>query len=115
MFVVVRRLFPVAFSFYARRSGGDYFPVMPTIAPSTLTIRVLLFASYAETLGCDALELVLENPATVGDAVERLRALPRGERLPPRPLCALNLAQTSLHALLSAGDELAILPPLAGG
>jgi molybdopterin converting factor small subunit len=88
---------------------------MSTAAAGTLSIRVLLFASYAEILGLDALELALESPATVGDALERLRALPGGEGLPPRPLCALNQSQTRAEVLLAPGDELAILPPLAGG
>jgi sulfur-carrier protein len=88
---------------------------MPSATATTVTLRVLLFASYAETLGVDSVELTLDSPATVGDALERLRALPGGERLPPRPLCALNLSQVSPNAPLSGGDELAILPPLAGG
>jgi sulfur-carrier protein len=81
----------------------------------TLTVRVLLFASYAETLGFDSITLTMRAPATVGDALERLRSLPGGERLPPKPLCALNLSQARPDAPLSAADELAILPPLAGG
>jgi molybdopterin synthase sulfur carrier subunit len=88
---------------------------MPSTAAPTLTVRVLLFASYADTLGFDALELSFEPPATVGDVLDRLRALPGGERLPPRPLCALNLTHVRSDAPLSGGDELAILPPLAGG
>lgn len=88
---------------------------MPSATATTITFRVLLFASYAETLGVDSIELTLDSPATVGDALERLRALPGGEKLPPRPLCALNLSQVSANAPLSPGDELAVLPPLAGG
>jgi sulfur-carrier protein len=88
---------------------------MPITAPPTVTVRVLLFASYADTLGVDSLELSLESPATVGDALDRLRSLPGGERLPRKPLCALNLTHVRPDAPLSAGDELAILPPLAGG
>jgi molybdopterin converting factor small subunit len=88
---------------------------MPSAAISTLTVRVLLFASYAEALGVDAVELSFESPVTVGDALQRIRSLPGGERLPPHPLCAVNLSQASADAPLSAGDELAILPPLAGG
>jgi sulfur-carrier protein len=88
---------------------------MTDTAVSTLTIRVLLFASYAETLGFDTLELELNSLATVGDVLDRLRVLPGGERLPPKPLCALNLSQVTADAPLSSGDELALLPPLAGG
>jgi molybdopterin converting factor small subunit len=86
-----------------------------TAVASTVTIRVLLFASYAETLGSDALEMVLDNPARVSDALERLRAFPGGDRLPPKPLCALNLTQVEPETPLRVGDELAILPPLSGG
>jgi molybdopterin synthase sulfur carrier subunit len=82
---------------------------------SLVRVRVLLFASYADTLGFDSVELSFDKPAKVSDAVERLRALPGGERLPPKPLCALNLTHVSPDARLSGGDELALLPPLAGG
>lgn len=78
-------------------------------------MRVLLFASYAEILGVDSVDMSLDSPATVGDALERLRTLPGGEKLPPRPLCALHLSQVGVDAPLSRGDELAVLPPLAGG
>jgi molybdopterin converting factor small subunit len=88
---------------------------MMVTSPSTLTVRVLLFASYADTLGIHSIELNFEPPATVGDALSRLRSLPGGERLPAKPLCALNLTHVRADSLLSAGDELAILPPLAGG
>ncbi|HEY0351868.1 MAG TPA: MoaD/ThiS family protein [Gemmatimonadales bacterium] len=88
---------------------------MPSATFATVTFRVLLFASYAEALGVDSIELTLDSPATVGDALEQLRALPGGDKLPPKPLCALNLAQVSTNAPLSDGDELAVLPPLAGG
>jgi molybdopterin converting factor small subunit len=88
---------------------------MRSATAPTLSVRILLFASYAEILGFDAIELALHSPATVSDVLERLRALPGGERLPSRPLCALNLSQTKLDAALEPGDELAILPPLAGG
>jgi len=86
-----------------------------TAVASTVTVRVLLFASYAELLGSDALELVLESPARVSDALARLSASPGGERLPAKPLCALNLTQVEPDTLLRAGDELALLPPLSGG
>jgi molybdopterin converting factor small subunit len=88
---------------------------MPSAATSTLTVRLLLFASYAEALGIDAIELTLDDGATVADAIGQLRALPGGERLPPKPLCAINLSQASPGTRLRAGDELAVLPPLAGG
>ena len=88
---------------------------MQSAATSTLTVRVLLFASYAESLGLDSLDLSFAGNATVADAMNQLRELPGGDRLPPRPLCAINLSQVSPNTALNHGDELAILPPLAGG
>ncbi len=88
---------------------------MTVTAPPTVTVRVLLFASYAERLGFESLELRLPGPARVAQAIERLRALPGGSELPARPLCALNLSHVTLDHAISDGDEMAILPPLAGG
>ncbi len=89
--------------------------MLPAAAPSTLTVRVLLFARYADLLGRDALDLILEGPATVSDALDRLRELPGAKTLPLRPLCAVNQAQVTTNHLLSDGDEVAILPPMSGG
>ncbi len=88
---------------------------MPIAAPPSVTVRVLLFASYAEGLGADSLELTLSSPATVGDVLERLRTLPGGGLLPPKPLCARNLAHADATEPVAHGDEIAVLPPLAGG
>jgi molybdopterin converting factor small subunit len=88
---------------------------MPGTAASTLTVRILLFASYADALGFDTIDLDFDRSATVGDALRRLRSLPAGDRLPPKPMCALNLTHVSYDTPLAGGDELAVLPPLAGG
>jgi molybdopterin converting factor small subunit len=92
-----------------------YFSDMATTHAAALRVRVLLFGSYAEALGFDLTELSLQPSSRVGDAVERLRALPGGEKLPVRPLCARNLCQVGLEDPLSPEDELALLPPLSGG
>jgi molybdopterin converting factor small subunit len=89
---------------------------MTLIAASPVTVRVLLFGSYAEALERETLDLALpEGSTSIGNAVEQLRALPGGDRIPHKPLCALNLKQAPLDAVLRSGDELALLPPLAGG
>jgi molybdopterin converting factor small subunit len=88
---------------------------MPAAAPAAVTVRILLFASYAEALGTESLSLTLGGTPTVADAVARLRTLPGGDRLPPKPLCARNLAHAALTDPLVPGDELAVLPPMAGG
>lgn len=78
-------------------------------------VRVLLFARYAELLGREVIELPASLATSVAAVVQHLRALPNGERLPERPLVAVNLVQTRGDAPLAAGDEVALLPPLAGG
>jgi molybdopterin converting factor small subunit len=82
----------------------------------TGTVRVRFFASYAELAGCETAAVELAFPATVGDVVRRVRELLPGTRaLPPRPLAAVNLRHVKLEAPVAAGDEVALLPPLAGG
>ena len=85
------------------------------VTPGSTKVRILLFASYAERLGLERVEAALPPGATVADALDYLRALPGGGELPPKPLCARNLAHVSTDVLLADGDELAVLPPLAGG
>ena len=88
---------------------------MPAAAVSAVTVRVLLFAIYAENLGADTMNLMLPSPAKVGDVVGHLRGLPGGHLLPSKPLCARNLAHAGQDDPVTGGDEIAILPPLAGG
>jgi molybdopterin converting factor small subunit len=81
-----------------------------------LRIRCRLFARYAEGVGREEVTLELPPDAVVADAVAALRnAVPRGELLPERPLVAVNLRHVLPRDALHDGDELALLPPLAGG
>ena len=83
---------------------------------SDLTVRLRYLASYAELLGVEGEELTLEGPATVGDVVAALRAArPAAAQLPAKPLCAVNFRQALWGDRVSAGDEVALLPPVAGG
>jgi molybdopterin synthase catalytic subunit len=84
--------------------------------PESLAIQVLLFARYAEAAGVEAMTVEVPAGSTVAAVLERVRIrLSRPEGLPPRPLVALNRSQTDLLASVKDGDELAILPPVAGG
>ena len=84
--------------------------------PSTLTIRLRYLARYAELLGVESEELALSAPATVGDVVAAVRAKhPAASQLPAKPLCAVNFRQALWGDLVSTGDEVALLPPVAGG
>jgi molybdopterin converting factor small subunit len=80
----------------------------------SMTVTVLLFASYAEAVGRSSLTLELPEGARVEDAVAQVRAGATGA-LPPKPLVAINQSYASFTDRLSMGDELAIIPPVAGG
>jgi molybdopterin converting factor subunit 1 len=80
-----------------------------------MTVAVLLFASYADVLGGDRITLDLPNGSSVRDLLEHVRALPGAERLPPTPVVAVNQQYATAHQRLTAGDEVALIPPVAGG
>ena len=80
-----------------------------------MTVTVLLFASYADALGRPALQLALPPGATVSDAIAGLASLPGADRLPPAPLVAVNERYASRDHVLRPGDEIAVIPPVAGG
>jgi sulfur-carrier protein len=85
-------------------------------AVGTITVSVRLFARYSEVSGTDTVSLELPSGATVAAAVAAVRSrIPNGHLLPERPLVAVNLAHVRAHHVLSDGDELGLLPPLAGG
>ena len=79
------------------------------------SVRVVLFARYAELLGAGALEVPAPADATVADIVSVIRRLPGGDSLPARLLCAVNLRQSLPSDPVAPGDEVALLPPLSGG
>jgi len=80
-----------------------------------MTVTVLLFASYADALGKSAIELDVPRGTTVRDVLDALKSMPGGERLPPRPLVAVNEEYASANTELAGGEEVAFIPPVAGG
>jgi molybdopterin synthase sulfur carrier subunit len=82
----------------------------------TITVRLRYLARYAELLGVESEELVVAEPVTVGQVVAAVRAKhPAASQLPPKPLCAVNFRQALWGDRVAAGDEVALLPPVAGG
>ena len=80
-----------------------------------MTIEVQLFASYAEALGAKSVPMQLPEHATVEALIAAISRLPGGEKLPPKPLVAVNLVYATSGTRLRAGDEVALIPPVAGG
>ena len=88
----------------------------PQTVGGVLSVRVRLFGRYAELAGRAELEVSVPAPATVADVVRCVRAAaPGAAALPERPLAAVTLRHARLDAAVQAGDEVALLPPLAGG
>ena len=81
-----------------------------------MQVRTLFFAAYRDVVGTSALQVDLPEGATVFDLVSGLRA--RGtpfDRIPELPAVAVNRTLVRGDAALSQGDEIAFLPPVAGG
>jgi len=80
-----------------------------------MTVTVLLFASYADAVGRSEIEIDVESGATVSDIIERVRGMGDASRLPATPMVAVNEHYASRDHELRAGDEVALIPPVAGG
>jgi molybdopterin converting factor subunit 1 len=81
-----------------------------------LPVHTRFFALYRDLLGASHLDVELAEGATVGDLVRQLRS--RGapfDRLPEAPAVAVNRVYADLSAPLEPGDEVAFIPPVAGG
>ena len=80
-----------------------------------MTFDVLLFASYADALGGRSLHVTVPEGSRVADIVRVLRALADAGTIPERPLVAVNHRYAKLEQELHDGDEIALIPPVAGG
>jgi molybdopterin synthase sulfur carrier subunit len=78
-------------------------------------MNVLLFASYADAFGGRRVTVPVSTPCTVAALVDALRTLPGGSRLPERPLVAVNRSWAAHDVTVNTGDEVAVIPPVAGG
>ena len=94
------------------------FSALPTPWPDlmALPVHTLFFAVYRDLLGASELDVELEDGSTVADLVEHLRS--RGapfDALPEQPAVAVNRVYAALSEPLASGDEVAFIPPVAGG
>lgn len=70
---------------------------------------------YAEALGKTEVEIDLREGATVADVLAEVRRRPGADRIPPLPLLAVNQRYAKAETRLKDGDEVALIPPVAGG
>jgi molybdopterin synthase catalytic subunit len=76
-----------------------------------VNVRVRLFAALRERAGSGSVDLDLPDGAVVGDV---FKALSLGDE-PPGILFAVNRAYAERGQSLTAGDEVALIPPVSGG
>ena len=82
----------------------------------TFSVTALFFAAYRDLVGAASLAVELDEGATVADLVSELRG--RGapfDALPAQPAVAVNHEYAFLDEPLGAADEVAFIPPVAGG
>jgi len=82
----------------------------------SVSVQTLFFAAYRDLLGTASLSVELDEGATVADPVAELRG--RGapfDGLPAQPAVSGNRAYAEMSEPLDAGDEVAFIPPVAGG
>ncbi|MEP6622795.1 MAG: MoaD/ThiS family protein [bacterium] len=80
-----------------------------------MSVTVLLFASYADAFGASSIALDVPAQATVADVLAELGKRPGAELLGARPLVAVNQRYAQSGLRINAGDEIALIPPVAGG
>jgi molybdopterin converting factor subunit 1 len=81
-----------------------------------VSVRTLFFAAYRDLLGTSELLVEVNAGATVRDLVRTLRD--RGapfDGLPECPAVAVNQTYAAMDEELSSDDEVAFIPPVAGG
>jgi molybdopterin converting factor subunit 1 len=81
----------------------------------TFRIAVRLFAGHRESVGASELEVEIDEGSTVEDLRSVLASHPAIGSLLGGAAVALNRRYAESHVVVSEGDEVAIIPPVAGG
>lgn len=81
-----------------------------------MDVTVLLFAAHRELVGEANVVVSLPDRATVDTLLDELRSRGGGwTDLPSVPAVAVNRSYANVDSELSDGDEVALIPPVAGG
>ena len=80
-----------------------------------MSVTVLLFASYADAFGAPSMSVDLPDEATVADVLAAMKRRRGAEQLHASPLVAVNQRYAVRSTRVSSGDEIALIPPVAGG
>ncbi len=79
-----------------------------------MKVRSLFFALYRDMMGAEQLVFELPEGSTVADLVAAVRQA-ADRRLPHSVVTAVNREYATLETRLRDGDEVAFIPPVAGG
>ncbi|MDT8435352.1 MAG: MoaD/ThiS family protein [Gemmatimonadota bacterium] len=80
-----------------------------------IPIRLLLFGPFREMAGRGEMEISVPPGSRVRDLVDQLRSAPPLDALPAAVAVAVNRRFAPPDRDLAAGDEVALVPPVAGG
>lgn len=81
-----------------------------------LVVRTLFFAAHRDLLQTSELAVELTEGSTVGDLIAELRGRGRPfSGLPSDSAVAVNREYVDASRPLRQGDEVAFIPPVAGG
>ena len=80
-----------------------------------ISVRTLFFGVYGELAARREGSAELPPQSTVGDLVEALRGPGGLAWLPARVVVAVNQRYADAGTPLTDGDEVALIPPVAGG
>jgi molybdopterin synthase catalytic subunit len=80
-----------------------------------MPVNLLFFALYRDLAGTGERRITVPPGATVAELVQIVRRLPGLERLPEAPVIAVNQEYAAPDTILYEDDEVAFLPPVAGG
>jgi molybdopterin converting factor subunit 1 len=80
-----------------------------------MKVSVRLFAGLRERAGSDHVEIELPEGASVADLLAAMGETPVGALVPGQCVVALNREYAPASALVAAGDEVALIPPVSGG
>lgn len=81
-----------------------------------MTVTTLFFATYRDLAGTDELRIDLPAGATVADLIAHVRKERPGlSSLPSTVAVAVNRQYATHERTLAEADEVAFIPPVAGG
>lgn len=80
-----------------------------------MRVICLFFAAYRDLFGAEEIAFELPAGSTLGALIEEVRARAGDSVLPRQLVAAVNREYASVETVLHDGDEVAFIPPVAGG